>query len=1568
MAGRVASANPTLAMFRLWHFSRCFRIPLPFALVLAAVHSLHAAVLSYSTTAPAPGADDVFNFAGAAADRDNIGGDGSTDGAGNDGSTYVAADRPQQGQTFLTGPASQGYKVRAIWVRHVGYTSNSASTWWRTATGGSLTVRVTYPAAASTAGFVLGAESVALNGTEEGTPNDLAPRASATNTQNGSGVWLKIALDSPVHLPPDTLCGFDLTSTGSSLFFETHGIRDDAAGGNPFAAGAAYRGSTNGAPDNAFNILAGDRVFLVELEEADAPPAETPPYAEPHVAASAFPLERVRLLDGGRFKEYQELHRTGYLAWLDPDRLLYHYRVIAGLPQPAGVTHLGGWESEAGSNWGADACRGHMLGHYLTAAAKMYAATGDASYLGKLHYLVTELKTCQDAIGANEVAAGRVHGYLAGIPSSAFTTLENNPTSAKVPFYNVHKTFAGLLDVHRHAGIDLALDVAIAMSDYHRWRIDRLSASQIEAMFRTDNGNSEEWGGMNEALTNLYLQSRARGDSDAGRHLDFARIFHRDWFIDPLFNHVDQLDGLHANTHVPQVVGFARAASVTHEADAERERLYAAADNFWRIVNGQHSLVLGGNSFNEHFRQPGKETGAGGSALSWNTAETCNTYNMLKLTGELFQRDPAEEYAAYYERALYNHILASIDPDSGMATYFVALQSGRFKTYGQPEGSCWCCTGSGIENPSVYGQHIFFHSSDTLWVNLFIPSELDWSEKGLVVRMETAFPESDTVHIAVNAGAPVHAKIRLRIPQWLAAPAAVLVNGGDSGVVPAAGSYLELDRVWEDGDVITITLPMGLHLDRSMDDPSQVSLFFGPVLLAGDLGTGGMPSSVQAVNQWDHQHVPIVSAPSLVAADAGDLAAWVRPGAGALAFTADASFAGDARRGNVDLKPFYDMHHTRYAVYWNLVAPDGASSWSGGGSSADWSDAGNWDTPPAAGRALHFGAPGGGFPVNDLTAGATYAGIGFPAAAGAFVAGGDPIGLRGDMRNFSPLSQRVDLPLELKDALPWRFDAAGADMVLGGSVTGMGSIEKRGEHRLVLLGDSAFAGAVVVAEGTFEVGDGGTGGSLGHADATVDPGARIVFHRGDGFEVASNITGGGVLVKRGPGTMTLVSPALHTGGTTVEQGVLRLGSRNVPSLPHRWSFNGDLDDSAGGVTAAIVDVGSNDATLSSTRITLAGGNKNSSDFVSLGGGLLPKDGSPATLEFWATTHGLRAWSRIFDVGASTSENLFMSWSQASQANDRVEWKDSAGTQTEDNTVAPYAFGTEYHILMAIEPGAGAGGTTRVTWFASPSGATELGPAKGSFETANTLASLSDVDFWLGRSQYADQTANASYNEVRIWRRVFSGPEREQLHDLGPDSVGGFASETIFGGLAEGGGLTLAGGAGFDLDGRTQVLGSLAGAAGSVVSLGGGRIEVAEGGSDEAVFAGSFAGTGEVVNRGTLRLVGNAPWPEGMALVNHGLLDIMTWKGELPAGFENHGTVLDAGKVKIDSVETAGNEFKIAIQGYRGHGYRLQWTDDLGTGIWLDHGEAVPGTDAPIEFTGPAGENETRRFYRVAVSP
>lgn len=640
-------------------------------------------------------------------------------------------------------------------------------------------------------------------------------------------------------------------------------------------------------------MLKAGLLFVVALAFSASARAADPAGAE------SFDLARVRLLDGP-FKQIQELHRTGMAGRLEPNMLLFEFRRNAGLPQPPG-------ESCGYGGWDGGFIAGHYAGHYLSAAARMYAATGDASFRDKANGMVKVLAECQEKLGG---------GYLSAFPADKFDQLEAAPQQASVPYYTIHKILAGLVDVAMCCENTQALEVASKLSDYFAGRIAKLSPAQVEAMFRTDyTGNPvNEFGGMAEALADLYAQARKGGDPRAERHLKLAAVFNRDWLMEPLLQGQDKLDGLHGNTHVAQVSGLARYALAAGD-----ERAGKAAESFWKILVSGHSFVIGGNGFDEKLRGAGVEVaGSGVAALSPATAETCNTYNMLKLTRYLFQRNPQPAYADYLERALYNHILASIAPDSGRVTYMTPLRPGDFRTY--LDGP-YCCQGTGIENAARFGEAIYFHKGSTLWVNLFIASTLDWSEQGIRLKMETRYPETGLVRLTVQAEKPVDATLNLRVPAWGDEPVGVTVDGKKVASEAKPGSYLSLTRTWKDGAVIAFTLPLSLRVRPSMDDPKTVSLFYGPVVLAGELGREGMPES-DIAGKDIYIREPAYPVPFFVgeAAVAAALPVTPEPGAPPLTFQARMTSPRDQKEVRVRLSPLYRVHHQRYAVYWKVLA------------------------------------------------------------------------------------------------------------------------------------------------------------------------------------------------------------------------------------------------------------------------------------------------------------------------------------------------------------------------------------------------------------------------------------------------------------------------------------------------------------------------------------------------------------------------------------------------------------------------------------------------------------------------
>lgn len=594
--------------------------------------------------------------------------------------------------------------------------------------------------------------------------------------------------------------------------------------------------------------------------------------------AEPFPLEDVRLLDGP-FRDAM-LRDKAYLLSLDADRLLHNFRVTAGLPSSA--EPLGGWE---GTNC---ELRGHSVGHYLSACALMYASTGDAELKRRTEYLVAELAKCQEAMPGQ----GFNKGFLSAYPESLFDRVDR-AQRVWAPYYTLHKIMAGLLDAHQCCGNPQALDVLTRMADWLKFRVDRLSTAQMQRAL----GN--EHGGMNEVLANLYALT---GNPD---HLKLAQAFNHEAVFAGLAAGEDRLNGLHANTQIPKITGAAREYELTGD-----KRLHDIAAFFWQRVALHRSYVIGGDSDREYFFP----TNDFSKHLSAETAETCNTYNMLKLTRHLFEWEPSAKLMDFYERGLYNQILASQDPDSGMMTYFVPLQTGRFKTYSTPLDSFWCCVGTGMENHAKYGDTIYFHGLDALYVNLFIPSELHWTEKGVTVRQETKFPEEETTTLTFDCASPAKFALLVRRPAWAGAMT-VRVNGRKQKVTGGPGSYLTLERVWRKQDKVEVRLPMRLHLETLPGDASHVAFLYGPVALAGKLGVEGLPPNGQeARNQLDYAKLPLPETPTLPCKP--DRAAAQAKAVKGKPLTFQLK---TAEGREILLVPFYQLHHERYAVYWNKM-------------------------------------------------------------------------------------------------------------------------------------------------------------------------------------------------------------------------------------------------------------------------------------------------------------------------------------------------------------------------------------------------------------------------------------------------------------------------------------------------------------------------------------------------------------------------------------------------------------------------------------------------------------------------
>jgi DUF1680 family protein len=557
-----------------------------------------------------------------------------------------------------------------------------------------------------------------------------------------------------------------------------------------------------------------------------------------------------------------------YLLSLDPDRLLYNFRVNAGLPHPG--RPLGGWE--------APDCevRGHFVGHYLSACSLLYRATGDEAFRQRVDYLVAELAKCQKALGGE---------YLSAFPTSFFDRLEaGKPVWA--PYYTIHKIMAGLVDAYTLCGNKQALRIAERMAAYFKQRTDRLAPWQMDRVLQV------EFGGMPAVLYRLYTLTHNPND------LVLAHRFDQASFLGPLALHHDDLTGIHANTHIPKILGAARRYELFRDPTYRSIVSY-----FWNLVTQTRSYATGGSNAGEFWGPPDRLA----NTLVANNQETCTTYNMLKVTRTLFTWTADEKYADFYERALYNGILEAQDPQTGMMIYYTPLAAGNTKQWGTPTHSFWCCYGTGVESFAKLNDSIYFHSSDGLYVNLFIPSELDWQQKGLRLIQETDFPESDTTKLLFRVRRPTRLTLTLRVPAWTTADYRVWVDGKPLMFAVKPGSYLPIERLWRDGDTVEVKMPMTLHTVSMPDDKNMVAFMVGPIVLAGII-----TPEVRETYLLDEHGLPLtagyipinnLAAPAMLQPVAGQPLVYKSIGTDpAITFI-----------------PLYRVIHQAYGVYWRLI-------------------------------------------------------------------------------------------------------------------------------------------------------------------------------------------------------------------------------------------------------------------------------------------------------------------------------------------------------------------------------------------------------------------------------------------------------------------------------------------------------------------------------------------------------------------------------------------------------------------------------------------------------------------------
>lgn len=614
----------------------------------------------------------------------------------------------------------------------------------------------------------------------------------------------------------------------------------------------------------------------------------------PKQSVQLFPLKDVRLLESPFFEAVKA--NRHYLLAHNPDRLLAPFRREAGLELKA--PPYGNWES--------DGLDGHTSGHYLSALSFMIAsgADSDGEFRRRLNYMIDELAEVQKANG---------NGYIGGIPESK--DYWKNVADGHVelmrkrwaPWYNLHKMFAGLRDAYLDGGSEKARDLLVGFGDWCEKMTAGLTDAQMQQMIGT------EYGGMNEVLADIYAIT---GDK---KYIELAKRFNHRALFDPLENHEDRLTGLHANTQIPKITGMERIAALTQD-----ERLHTGAEFFWETVTQNRSVAFGGNSVSEHFNDPGDFSGM---IMHREGPETCNTYNMLKLTEALFTAEPKAVYTDFYERALYNHILASINPKRPGYVYFTPIRPDHYRVYSQPEQAFWCCVGTGMENPGKYGEFIYARSKDGVYVNLFIPSELSVPDAGMVLRQETTFPEEGRTQLILQLREPTTFTLNIRHPGWVGADDfAVKVNGRPAAVESTPSSYAAIRREWNNGDTIDVSLPMHLHTDRLPDGSNWVAVLYGPIVLAHPDGTENMDGLFANDGRMAHvangPMIPLDKVPALLTTEEELLAHIIpNPSAGPLHFRIRDVIEPAEPKG-LSLMPFFRLHERRYQMYWELTTPE----------------------------------------------------------------------------------------------------------------------------------------------------------------------------------------------------------------------------------------------------------------------------------------------------------------------------------------------------------------------------------------------------------------------------------------------------------------------------------------------------------------------------------------------------------------------------------------------------------------------------------------------------------------------
>ena len=609
-----------------------------------------------------------------------------------------------------------------------------------------------------------------------------------------------------------------------------------------------------------------------------------------------FSLKEIRLLDSP-FKHAEELNKD-YLLEMDVDKLLAPFLREAGLTPKA----------ESYGNWENSGLDGHIGGHYVSALSLMYASTGDQEIGERLTYMLSEFKRVQDANG---------NGYIGGVPggNEMWKDISSGKIDASgfglngkwVPMYNIHKTYAGLRDAYLIAGKKEAKEMLIKMADWAIELTDNLTEEQMQDMLRSEHG------GLNETFADV---AAITGDK---KYIELARKFSHHHILNPLLEEKDILTGMHANTQIPKVLGFKRIADLENNQSWDE-----AAQYFWDRVVNERSISIGGNSVSEHFNPTNDFSGM---ISNIEGPETCNTHNMLRLSEMLFKTTKDKKYFDYYERALYNHILSTQNPETGGLVYFTQMRPGHYRVYSQPHTSMWCCVGSGIENHSKYGSMIYSHTDDELYVNLFIPSKLNWKDKRTEIVQINNYPYEAKTEIKVNPRRRTSFTLKLRYPEWAEqGTVKVKVNGKEHPATEKDG-YISIDRKWRKGDNVVMEMPMSIRVEQMPDNSNYYSFSYGPIVLASKTSTEDQLGLFADDSRGGHiahgRQIPVKDAPMLIG-DPKDLASLVKPIEGQpLTFKLTNLYPEKYSEG-MELIPFFDLHESRYIVYWPQATIDEA--------------------------------------------------------------------------------------------------------------------------------------------------------------------------------------------------------------------------------------------------------------------------------------------------------------------------------------------------------------------------------------------------------------------------------------------------------------------------------------------------------------------------------------------------------------------------------------------------------------------------------------------------------------------